>query len=255
MKNKNLTLHIYLFAFGMLGILSLLFVPFNLDVFPPEVKDMVLKQFTEFQLRWLSLINPSILLLMSLLIGFFINKNKPELSYLHSKILKIPQGKNIFFYLLIGLLFGFVSFALVALLYLPIKNLPEMSVLENNTKFAEPPLITKILYGGITEEIIVRWGWLSLILFIGTKIFKKERAAIILAVLISSLLFGIGHLPIVFQSLGDSVNAFIVFYIIIFNAIGGIIFGFLFLKYNLETAMFAHIFFHVFTFLFNLILM
>ncbi|MDR2205462.1 MAG: CPBP family intramembrane metalloprotease [Flavobacteriaceae bacterium] len=255
MKHKNLTFHICLFFLGMAGILSLLFVPFNLEVLPPEIRDLVLKEFTEFQLRILSLVNPVILLLISLLIGFFVNKNQPKFSYLYSKISKIPNRKNILFYLFIGLLFGFAAFAIMGILYLPIKDLPQMQVLENNTQIAEPPLITKIFYGGITEEIIVRWGWLSLILFICNKLFKKEKISIILAILISSLMFGLGHLPIVFQSLGDSINVFIIFYIIIFNAIGGIIFGYLFLKHNLETAMFAHIFFHVFTFLFNLIFM
>lgn len=245
LKNKNFLTTIYLFIIGSLGIFSLLLVPFNTEILPPEIKKIILSQFSEFQLRILTLINPTILLLISILIGFFVNKNKPQLSYFHSSLLKMKYNKNILFYLMIGLAWGFLSSLLLKLLYMPLSNNVEILILEK--KMPQFSNITKLLYGGITEEIIVRWGWLSLILFVCMKLIKKEKISFILAIFISSLLFGIGHLPIVLQTLNESVSFFLISYIIVLNLTLGVIFGHIFLKYNIETAIFTHIFFHIFT--------
>lgn len=136
------------------------------------------------------------------------------------------------------------------ILYLLVKSNDTIVFLED--KMPEMPIITKLLYGGLTEEIIVRWGWLSLFLYIINKILKKQKPSEFIAILLSSVLFGISHLPVVFQNMGDSINFYLIVYIIVFNTILGIIFGRLFLKYNIETAMFCHIFFHIFSLIFNI---
>lgn len=65
-----------------------------------------------------------------------------------------------------------------------------------------------------------------------------------IAIAISSLIFGLGHLPIAFV-LSTEVTASLVGYVIIGNSIFGLIAGYLYWKKGLEAAMIAHMLFHV----------
>ena len=39
------------------------------------------------------------------------------------------------------------------------------------------PLVVKLLYGGITEELMVRWGVMTLLLWLGWRLLQRGRAA------------------------------------------------------------------------------
>jgi len=96
-------------------------------------------------------------------------------------------------------------------------------------------------YGAINEEIFSRLFLMSLILWILMKI--RKRAEIIsieiwIAIIISSIMFGIGHLPLASNLI--SITLPIVLRILILNGIGGIVFGYLYWKKGLEAAMIAH---------------
>nr|WP_293157149.1 CPBP family intramembrane glutamic endopeptidase [Okeania sp. SIO2C9] len=61
--------------------------------------------------------------------------------------------------------------------------------------------MTCILFGGITEELLMRWGLMTFLVWIGWKIFQRGKGKpqgryFVMAILLSSLLFGVGHLPI-----------------------------------------------------------
>ncbi|MDP9350008.1 MAG: CPBP family intramembrane metalloprotease [Chloroflexota bacterium] len=104
-------------------------------------------------------------------------------------------------------------------------------------------LLSGLLYGGITEELMVRWGLLSLFAWAAWRLFQRGRAtpsAAVLwsAVLLSAVLFGLGHLPAV--SALVPLTPMIVLRTIALNALGGFVFGWLFWKRSLEAAMLAH---------------
>jgi len=107
------------------------------------------------------------------------------------------------------------------------------------------PLLASF-YGGITEELIMRLFALSFYAFIIIaiiKIFKKRKweagsKVIWTAIILSSILFGIGHLGAVAST--TTLTVYLILQTIILNAIGGIIFGWLFWKKGLESAMIAH---------------
>jgi membrane protease YdiL (CAAX protease family) len=98
-------------------------------------------------------------------------------------------------------------------------------------------------YGGIGEEILFRLFLMTLLVWIFFKI-KKTRdekpttVGIWLAIIISAVLFGLGHLPIV--STIAAVTPLMVAKAIINNGIVGIICGWLYWKKGLESAMIAH---------------
>lgn len=95
-------------------------------------------------------------------------------------------------------------------------------------------------YGGIAEEVLMRLFLMSLFVFILNKIFKrKESPAIVwLSIIIISVLFGLGHLPIT-ASVMD-ITPLVILRAILLNGIGGVIFGWLYWKKGLEAAIIAH---------------
>jgi membrane protease YdiL (CAAX protease family) len=96
-------------------------------------------------------------------------------------------------------------------------------------------------YGGITEEILMRLFLMTLLIWIGMKLARKSKPTkigIIFSIFFAAIIFGLGHLPIT-ASL-TTITPLIVTRAIILNGIGGIVFGWLFWKKGLESAMIAH---------------
>ena len=98
-------------------------------------------------------------------------------------------------------------------------------------------------YGGIGEEILLRLFLMTLIVWL---IFKIKKTAdgkptitgMWLAIIISAVIFGLGHLPI--TSTITSITPLIIVRAILLNGVGGIIFGWLYWKKGLESAMISH---------------
>jgi membrane protease YdiL (CAAX protease family) len=92
-------------------------------------------------------------------------------------------------------------------------------------------------YGGITEEILLRLFFLTFIYWLISKVTRKQIAAW-LAIILASILFGIGHLPA--TALLTELTPVIVLRAIVLNGMGGIIFGWLYINRSLGSAMVAH---------------
>jgi hypothetical protein len=112
-----------------------------------------------------------------------------------------------------------------------------------------PAWYTKLLYGGITEEVLLRWGVMSCIAWIVWRVAqggKGELQAyhVLIAICFSALLFGVGHLPVA-MSLSHELTMPLLTYIILGNAFFGFIAGYLFWKYGLECAILAHMTAHI----------
>ena len=109
-------------------------------------------------------------------------------------------------------------------------------------------LIMGITYGGITEELLLRYGFMSLLVWLGMKLTRSthqgpSKAVVATAIVLAAVLFGIAHLPA--MSTLVELNTMIMIRTVSLNALAGIVFGWLFAKYNLETAMLSHAFVHV----------
>jgi membrane protease YdiL (CAAX protease family) len=108
--------------------------------------------------------------------------------------------------------------------------------------------IAGIFHGGLTEEILMRWGLMSFLVWALWKIFKRgtnlpSRWIYQAAILIAALLFGLGHLPATAALV--PLTPFLIGRAVLLNGIVGIGYGWLFWQYSLEAAMIAHISFHV----------
>ncbi|WP_292470072.1 CPBP family intramembrane glutamic endopeptidase [Methanolobus sp.] len=98
-------------------------------------------------------------------------------------------------------------------------------------------------YGGINEEILLR---LFVMTFIAWILFKVKRtdqgkptsSGMWLAIVLAAVIFGAGHLPAVMTI--TTLTPLVIVRTIVLNAAGGIIFGWLYWKKGLESAMISH---------------
>ncbi len=95
----------------------------------------------------------------------------------------------------------------------------------------------------------MRWGLMTLLAWALWRLFQKRQdkpkpAFFVVAIFVSSLVFGIGHLPIAFILFPDATLALTLF-VIVGNSAFGVIAGYLYWKKGLESAMIAHMLAHV----------
>jgi|SRR5690554_4489888 len=237
-RTSKIRLGLFIFLLGFIGILTILTMELPL---PQYIKDEIYKIFTPFEFKLLSLINPTFLLVIAVTVGTLLyDKVNFKLPILENLIWKLNNKINYQSILKFGALGGIISGVLISLF-----SLAYISHIPKELSEIETPVLARFLYGGITEEILLRFGFMTLIVWILHKILNTHKDSIYwTGIIISSLLFGIAHLPIVFMSV-ENPSITLMTYIILGNSIGGIIFGWLYWKKGLETAMIAHIFTHI----------
>ena len=111
------------------------------------------------------------------------------------------------------------------------------------------PPVTRLLYGGITEEVLLRWGFMTLLVWAAWKGLQKSKGAprpafVVSAIVFSALVFGAGHLPIAI-ALNGAPSLSLITYVVFANSIFGVVAGFLYWKKGLESAIVAHALTHV----------
>jgi membrane protease YdiL (CAAX protease family) len=121
-------------------------------------------------------------------------------------------------------------------------------------KVLDLPLIARVLYGGITEEILLRWGLLTLLVWLPWRFWQArgaspQKSLVWLAIVVSAIAFGAGHLPAAGWLVG-ALTPTIVVWVIGANALFGVLAGYLFWRRGLESAMTAHAVAHIVGFAF-----
>lgn len=102
-----------------------------------------------------------------------------------------------------------------------------------------------VLYGGVTEEIIGRWGLMNLATFF-ILIFTKQptNTVIWLSIFISGLIFAVGQLP-AYLAAGCTSNRHFIYAFVLLSLCQSVLFGYLFWQYGLICAILAHMLFHL----------
>lgn len=232
-----------LWLLGLVGVLSLLLVPLTIL---PEFSDM-----SPLLVKGLNLMQPLVLLTTMTWLG----------TVLASKVgLDVPLLRELYeqghpwrtlrrqlipaVIVIVPLFVGMMAAQNWAEPHLPAAYL----AVNENAETLLPPL-TRFFYGGITEEILMRWGLMTLLVWIPWKLFQRSVGKPLSmymwgAILLTAFLFGMGHLPLLY-SLVPQASTFLSIYIVGMNAVVGIAAGWLFWQYGLEAAMMAHILFHI----------
>jgi hypothetical protein len=109
--------------------------------------------------------------------------------------------------------------------------------------------IVGLLYGGVVEEILMRWGLMSLFVLGAWKLLSRHApapppAAIWTGIVLAALVFAAGHLPVLMAS-GAEIGTPLLFRTFFWNGALGILFGWLYAARDLESAMLAHAGFHI----------
>ncbi|MCL1852551.1 MAG: CPBP family intramembrane metalloprotease [Peptococcaceae bacterium] len=143
-----------------------------------------------------------------------------------------------------SILFGVLSGVLIVLgEYLVFQAIFTVPISLSDTHV---PIWTAFLasfYGGIAEEVLLRLFVMTLFVWLISK-FKKNveglptNWSIWLAMILASILFGLGHLPATSEM--TDITVAVVARAVVLNGIGGIVFGWLFWKKGLVSAIIAH---------------
>ncbi len=226
---------------GLLGVASLWFVPF--EVLLPGI------DFTS-QLRLLSLIQPTVLTLIAVCVGQYL---APKVGLGAPLVDAVLAGGAVTAVLrriipLASLAGGASALVIVAFGAFVSPEIGRAWSLGARLSAFEMPLITKLLYGGITEELLTRWGLVSLFAWLGWRLSGRpdglKNSIFWIAIAGSALLFALGHLPLL-MLITPNPQLWLVAAVLLGNAIPGILFGWLFWRKGIESAILAHMLAHV----------
>ena len=249
--NIKTRLFVILFTLGFIGILSFLLVDLAALVASFPVPPGTEPPVSTTALKLLSLIQPTVLLAIAVVIGVFL---APRVGLASPFAESLAAGRSdvqvLKSQVLPGVLGGAVGGMAILVAAAVFRSLITTELVERLTNFGKLlPLATRFLYGGLTEELLLRWGLMTLLVWVTWRLFERQQttptaASFFVAILVSSVVFGILHLPIAVMLLGGPTPAIVV-YVIVANSLFGIVAGYLYWKYGLESAMIAHILAHV----------
>ena len=250
-----ITARIKLFAIlwlaGMAGVLSVLLIDLSavLTNLPATAGSQM--PFHPLLIKLLSVVQTAILLSIAIFIGV---RLAPLVGLSAPAAEALARGNSFISALkpqvLPGLIAGFTAGVVILSSYLLFRPmLPPVFVTRAERLNSSMPLLTRLLYGGITEELLLRWGLLTLLVWAAWRIFQRGRGTpraiyFVSAIVISSVVFGIAHLPVV-KALEVDFTLPIVAFIVLANSLFGLIAGYLYWQKGLEAAIIAHMSTHI----------
>lgn len=234
-RRPGLALWTRLTLLGLVGVASLLYFPVE-QLVPVDVDPMLL--------RLASTAQPALFVLAFAAIGLWA---APKVGLDAPAVRAWAEGRPVWPTLRPGLrpalVTGFAVAAILVALFTILPGLGGGELLRFST-----PLITRLLYGGITEELLMRWGLMSLIAWTAWRLAGRPTRVpawcLVTAAVASALLFAVGHLPLLTMLAPDAPVA-IVLLVLVCNFVPGLLFGWLFWRRGLESAMVAHAFAHL----------
>jgi membrane protease YdiL (CAAX protease family) len=217
-------------------IASLLVIPYSLALSPVKVEITPV-------LVLLSMAQNLVLFALASFFGLLLSK---QVGMGLPIVQGMLEGKNkngeIKAMLPISVAWGIVSGILIILLSIPFQAL-SVDMLKLEVIIAPWKGFLASFYGGIAEEVLCRLFIVSLFAWIGFKIKKTKeglptKTGVWISIVLAAVLFGLGHLPL--TGTLTELNFIVVLRAIVLNGAGGVIFGWLFWRKGLESAIIAH---------------
>ncbi len=233
---------ITLFLLGLPGVLSLLLLPLPI---PPGEELPV----SSIVLQVAALVQSGVLLAIATAVGTRlaprVGLSSPLMQALYQKA---PFQKTVLPEVLPGLIGGGLAFVIImGLQLLATPHLPAEYIALNQETGAIPAPV-RFLYGGITEELLMRWGLMTFFVWLFWRLVQRRNGSpksryVWLAIATVAVLFGVGHLPLL-MTLVAQPGIGLIAYIVTLNLIFGLVAGWLYWRKGLESAMIAHLTFH-----------
>lgn len=230
-------------ALGLIGVAALAAMPL-----PPGLSDALpeLAGQPRALVAVLLMVNPALLVLAGAALGAAL-AHRCGLGSLVAGTARLDRGgstaRELATALAVGLALGVV---LVLADRVMLSRLDPAGVLAAAAAAAGPEaLVASMLYGGLAEEVMLRWGAMSLfaaglLALLGS---GRRAIAVALASVAAALVFGLGHLPALAAQV-DATPAWIARTLLL-NGVAGLVYGELFRRHHLEAAMVAHAATHV----------
>lgn len=229
-----------LWAIGLVGVFTLLAQPV-----PPELlAGIALDGVPEFAVRLLLLLNPMVLLTFLCAAGAATAHRVGLVSMAAGTGGQIEARAWV-----LSASAGAVLAAgifLADMLWAPYLGAAWQDALRQSNRDASVrTLLLGVGYGGLAEEVMMRWGVMSAVawgLARATGALRSGRTApgwaLATAAIVSALVFAAGHLPALAQ-ISEPTGA-IIARTLALNAVAGLLYGFCFWRWGLESAMLAH---------------
>ncbi len=232
-----------LFVAGTLAVVAI--IPYSLTLQGPGVMDQLAAAGVPLAVTLaISVAQNAVLVAVAVGIGLLLaGKVGLGAPLIEGWLAREPVGERLRRMLLPAVLLGVTVGVVIVLLDLLFASAIPVTVASSALN---PPAWQGFLasfYGGITEELLMRLFLMSLLAWFLGMIWhdgndRPRVGAFWAANLGAAILFGVGHLPAL--SLLVAPTPLLIFRTILLNSIGGIVFGYLYWKRGLESAMLAH---------------
>jgi len=248
LKKIRWKVFVILLVMGLLGVIAIL--PYTVDLLGSSImRGAPASEMPLVLVVALAIIQNGILLSVAILIGMILSESiglqMPLIRAWASGERPVNVKAVVLPGIVAGAAVGIVLVTVEALFFL--KHLPEALL----PLFDIPlwkRLLAGIVYGGFTEELLMRLFLLSLMAWLLGKWWKTTegmpRSGVFwTAIILVAVLFGLGHLPV--TSAMTPITESLVVRALVLNGIAGIAFGYLYWKRGLEAAMLAHMSTHL----------
>lgn len=223
---------------GLIGTASLLLAP---------LERLVETDADPMTLRLLAVIQPAVLVVAAAFAGAWaaakVGLDSPA-------VRAWADGRPVWPVLQSQLPSAIVAGAVVALVLIGFAAAIGRSGLGGELMKFEMPLVAKLLYGGIVEELLLRWGVMSLVVLAAARLARAAGPVPAwgywAAASVAALLFAAGHLPTLYLLMPEP-PSWLVALVLVGNAVPGLLFGWLYWRRGLEAAMIAHALAHLFS--------
>ncbi|HZF93435.1 MAG TPA: CPBP family glutamic-type intramembrane protease [Allosphingosinicella sp.] len=221
---------------GLAGVASLLLMP---------LERLVAVPIDPMLLRLISAVQPALLTVAAAALGAWA---APKVGLDAPAVRAWAEGRPVLPVLRGRLAMALAVGALAGVMILGFGELLRVQGLGQQMARMEVPLVTRLLYGGVTEEVLTRWGLMSLFVWSAWRLAGRGAAVAAWCYwaggLAAALLFAAGHLPMLSLLVADP-PGWLVAAILVGNTVPGLLFGWLYWRRGLEAAMIAHGFAHL----------
>ncbi|MDO4490856.1 MAG: CPBP family glutamic-type intramembrane protease [Lachnospiraceae bacterium] len=232
---RGLKTYLFILPFALIGGYSV--GVYTMEHSSPEIIESALSQLGSYQALYaLTTVQSVLYSLICWIIGYFINDRLGLVrSFRFSKELLKKICPAIF---ILGILFASDYFIMGRLI-------PEVAA-DYEKGISVAYFICSLTYGGVIEEILLRWFFMSVIGLILVFLFQRKTSKdqlpdwiFITANVIAALVFSAGHLPATVMFFGH-ITPLILFRCFLLNGSFALFFGRWFRKYGIQYAMLGH---------------
>lgn len=248
-KPFNWKIYFILLAASVVGVVAI--IPYSLAIQGNTLSELNLPVPT-WVFILLQVLQNTVLFAVIILLGLLAaNQVGLGLPVLEAALQGEPIGERIKAFLLPSILIGVLGSVLIILLDtlvfgpLLVSELGERAATldQEALKPAAWKGLLASFYGGINEELLLRLGLMSILVWLGRFVSKTEDGRPTLAVLwgasiLAAVLFGLGHLPATAALF--PITPLVVTRAIVLNGLIGVGFGYLYFKHGLEAAILSH---------------